>query len=386
MAMLPTVALDFERRCAKRLLLLGLSAAFSALLFPATPSLAGLKSANQCWLVNALAYRQGERAIHKNIAAAIVAPPAGKAIAAQNAGRTPLGAIRRVELPPGSRKLVALTFDLCEQPHEISGYQGDIVDFLRAQNVKATFFAGGKWLLTHAERSQQLMSDPLFEIGNHSWEHRNLRVVSEAVLTNEIVAPQLAYQTLRAGLAAKHCQRVDDTVLAHERAPEAIALFRFPYGACNPRALKAVAAQGLTAIQWDVSAGDPWPRVTAPVIIKSVLSHVRPGSIIIFHANGRGWHTSEALPKIVTQLSARGFEFVTVSELLRAGKPVIESRCYDAKPGDTDRYDSVGRRQSVNYTKRTGSPIRTDPDRGAPSREFPSLQGPPAWSAGTENR
>ena len=50
-----------------------------------------------------------------------------------------------VELPPGV-KLVALTFDLCETDGSIAGYDGRIVDLLRAEDVKATFFAGGKWM------------------------------------------------------------------------------------------------------------------------------------------------------------------------------------------------------------------------------------------------
>ena len=47
------------------------------------------------------------------------------------------GAIRRVKLPAGSRKLIALTFDLCEQPGEVAGYDGKIIDYLRAQGIKA---------------------------------------------------------------------------------------------------------------------------------------------------------------------------------------------------------------------------------------------------------
>ena len=81
---------------------------------------------------------------------------------------------------------IALTFDLCEQPYEIAGYQGDIVDFLRDRDIAATFFAGGKWLLTHAERAGQLMSDDRFEIANHAWEHRNLRLLSGTRLATEI--------------------------------------------------------------------------------------------------------------------------------------------------------------------------------------------------------
>ena len=62
------------------------------------------------------------------------------------------GSIRSVELPAGL-KLIALTFDLCETEGAIAGYDGRIVDVLRGQNVKATFFAGGKWMETHPERT-----------------------------------------------------------------------------------------------------------------------------------------------------------------------------------------------------------------------------------------
>ena len=49
---------------------------------------------------------------------------------------------------------------------------------------------------------------------------------------------------------------------------------------------------GLKAIQWDVSSGDPWIGQTPERMTKAVLDSVKPGSIVLFHANGRGWHTS----------------------------------------------------------------------------------------------
>ena len=91
----------------------------------------------------------------------------------------PAGAIRRVELPPG-KKLVALTFDLCETPGETAGYDGGIVDILRARGIKATFFAGGQWMASHRTRTGQLLSDPLFEVGTHGWAHRNTRLINGA--------------------------------------------------------------------------------------------------------------------------------------------------------------------------------------------------------------
>jgi peptidoglycan/xylan/chitin deacetylase (PgdA/CDA1 family) len=57
---------------------------------------------------------------------------------------------------------------------------------------------------------------------------------------------------------------------------------------------------------------------------------VRNGSIIVMHINGRGLHTSEALPEIIQGLHARGFIFSKVSELLQAqkrfGKPMIDKK------------------------------------------------------------
>jgi peptidoglycan-N-acetylglucosamine deacetylase len=89
----------------------------------------------------------------------------------------PGGSIRRV-VPRDGARLVALAFDLCERADQISAYDAAVVDFLRAQRVAATFFAGGKWMRTHAERAMQLIADPLFEVGNHAWTHGNLRILS----------------------------------------------------------------------------------------------------------------------------------------------------------------------------------------------------------------
>jgi hypothetical protein len=103
--------------------------------------------------------------------------------------------------------------------------------------------------------------------------------------------------------------------------------------------LQAVADAGLIAIQWDVPTGDPSPNRSARAIAEAMIRNARPGSIIILHANGRGYHTAEALPIAIPALRAKGFEFVTISELIAAGKPVVAETCYDTHPGDTDKYD-----------------------------------------------
>ncbi len=298
-----------------------------------------------CWTPPALRFQPGEEKVVQGTERALVSPPA---IAQARSGESPYprwnGVLRRVDLP-GAEKVVALTFDLCEQPHEVAGYQGDIIDVLRDRDIHATFFAGGKWLLTHPERAQQLMADPLFEVGDHTWDHANLRLVSGAELAGEVEYPQAAYLQTRSELARKQCLDRTGSALASARAPARMTLFRFPFGACNDAALRAVEDAGLRAVQWDVATADPVKGQTADKIVQAAVNNARSGSIIIFHANGRGWHTSEALPAVIDGLQRKGFRFKTVSGLLAMpnAKPVIASTCYDVKPGDSDRYDALAK-------------------------------------------
>lgn len=260
------------------------------------------------------------------------------------------GAIRRVTLPQGSPKLVALTFDLCEQPGEIAGYDGAIFDYLRANNIKATFFVGGKWMRSHAERARQLMSEPLFELANHSEAHRNLRLLSGKTLAEEIAGPQRSYEALREEFSGQQCVAAHASAAA--RVQPRLSMFRFPYGACNAASLAAVNDAGLLAIQWDLSTGDPSPGQSARAITQSML-RAKAGSIIVMHANGRGYHTAEALPSALPAMAAKGYRFVTLSELLAAGTPEVVQSCYDSRPGDTDKYDRpvLGQHVMANKAK-----------------------------------
>ena len=144
--------------------------------------------------------------------------------------------------PTKGEKLLALTFDLCEGQGEITGYDGDIVDFLRTAKVKATFFAGGKWLQSHPDRGMQLMADPLFEIGNHSWNHQNFKLLSEPQMLAQIGRTQSQYELLWKKLANK-VQAQGIPVSEMDKIPRLPRIFRFPYGTYSPEAL-------LVTIDW----------------------------------------------------------------------------------------------------------------------------------------
>lgn len=245
--------------------------------------------------------------------------------------------IRHVN-PIGNRKIIALTFDLCECRNEISGYDADILNYLRENKVKATFFAGGKWMHSHPEKTMQLMADPLFEIGNHSWTHGNFRMMDNRQMEEQILWTQAQYELIWEELQARaRQQRIYPSEM--KKIPSVPSLFRFPYGTCNSQALNMLKEYGLRAIQWDVVTGDAARGQTPQAIARIILTQVKPGSIIICHANGRGHGTYEALHLFIPKLRAMNYDFLTVSELLTYGPAVTSKDCYELRPGDNLRYD-----------------------------------------------
>lgn len=190
---------------------------------------------------------------------------------------------------------VALTFDLCQKPEYPAWFDQGIYDVLMKYNAPATFFTGGDWMRTHVDETLLLASNPNFEMGNHSWDHPDLPGLSEETISSEIVKTQnLLYQLT--GRQSK--------------------LFRLPSGKYDDLSLSTIAWHGLYTIQWDVETGDPDPTIDAERMNWAVRERVQNGSIIIMHANGRGWHTAEALPEMIEYLHGQGYTLVTVSQLL----------------------------------------------------------------------
>ena len=246
------------------------------------------------------------------------------------------GNIRRVT-PPRGDKAVALTFDLCELAARSSGYDDAIVAYLRARAIPATFFVGGKWLRSHRERGLQLMADPLFELGNHAWTHGNFGIMDERSMREQILWTQAYYEEMREELLARARSRGRD---AQALVAPALQLFRLPYGRCSPSALRLLHSLGLRVIQWDVSAESAGDN-SRPGMAQHVADRVRPGSILLFHANEVPKGSAALLAGVVPLLQKRGFRFVKVGELLELGQAQRFQECYFERPGDNLRYDTI---------------------------------------------
>jgi peptidoglycan-N-acetylglucosamine deacetylase len=191
---------------------------------------------------------------------------------------------------------IALTFDVCQAEGDLAGFDTEIIRVLNETQTPATFFLGGEWMRDHQVETLELSHNPLFELGNHSWNHEDFSVITSEEIQQEILLTQqymyelVGYQT---------------------------NLFRLPYGTYNNEALNLINEQGLYIIQWDDVSGDPDPNIDSQRMTNGVLRNIQPGSIIIMHANGRGWHTAEALPGIIQSIREQGYTLVTVSDLLK---------------------------------------------------------------------
>jgi peptidoglycan/xylan/chitin deacetylase (PgdA/CDA1 family) len=194
-----------------------------------------------------------------------------------------------------NKPYVALTFDLCQKPEFPAWFDQGIVDVLTQYDAPATFFMGGDWMRTHVDETLLLASNPKFELGNHSWSHPDLPGLSEETISSEIVKTQN---------------------LLYELTGRQSKLFRLPAGKYDDLTLSVIAWYGLYTIQWDVETGDPDPTIDAERLNWAVRERVQNGSIIIMHANGRGWHSAEALPQMIEYLRGQGYTLVTVSQLL----------------------------------------------------------------------
>lgn len=209
--------------------------------------------------------------------------------------------VAATELPAGviahgarDRPLVALTFDLCptRAPVELDER---IVDALVAADAPATFFVSGRWAQARPEGVRRLAAEPRFEIANHTFHHPHLLASGDATVHDELVVTDHLLESMTG------------------RTPR---WFRPPYGEVDARVVRLASEAGLGTIQYDVVSGDPSPGATAEGLVRTVLSHARPGSIVIMHANHRRFATADAVPRIVDGLRARGLRLVTVSELL----------------------------------------------------------------------
>ena len=196
-------------------------------------------------------------------------------------------------------KVVALTFD--DGPDPV--YTKQILDIMKSRNVPGSFFVVGALAAKHPDLLRRLYTEG-HDIGNHTFTHVNSAEISGDYLTLELNATQ----------------RLLESVLGIRTA-----IFRAPYsGDSEPQttdeasALAVGGALGYMSVGMNIDPHD-WMRPLPDQIVKHVVDDVTrgKGNIVLLHdAGGIRSSTVKALPRIIDELSSRGYRFVTVHELV----------------------------------------------------------------------
>ncbi|WP_250036426.1 polysaccharide deacetylase family protein [Paractinoplanes maris] len=215
----------------------------------------------------------------------------GYASAADNLGAVAHGGVRIHYFRPTAEKLVALTFDDGPRPE----YTPRFLDVLDEARVPATFFVVGRHLDEHAGLVGRRWDR--HEVGNHSWSHDDLA-------------------TLDLAGARRELERTHDAIKRH--TGREATLLRPPYGHLGGSTVLAADTMGYDIALWSHQmrereyADDPGAQAY------DLIDTMRPGSIVLAHDAGdqRRLVALHALPALIAGLQARGYRFVTVSELL----------------------------------------------------------------------
>jgi peptidoglycan-N-acetylglucosamine deacetylase len=272
------------------------------------PSILGVALA----MVSACAQEKSDLSMRAPGAAAAELPPPSPSLSITPYNSTP----RPPRVPSQfnsvrtSRRIIALTFD--DGPHpELTPR---LLDILRQQGIRATFFVVGRNVDAHPEIARRIVAEG-HEIANHTWSHPDLTKLGEQALRRE----------------------VEDTSAAIERVTGRRAtIMRPPYGAINQRTREVLTKDhNLDVVLWSVDPLD-WRKPGPSVVTQRLVDGATPGGILLAHDIQAG--TIEAMPETIAQLKAKGYAFATVSQLLALREdprpPAVPAGPAAAQPGN----------------------------------------------------
>lgn len=207
---------------------------------------------------------------------------------------------------PKNERIVALTYDDGPNPP----FTDQILDVLRAEHVRATFFVVGRAVQAYPGVVRRELADG-DAIGNHTWSHDHLLLYDGSGLRRTL-------------------ERTDRAIFVatgvHTR------IMRPPYGARDWLVLHEVRKLGYTPVMWSVPLANDWEYPPARVIAARVLRYAGDGAIIALHDGNQGIVCARlhgaarlcdrsadvaATRLIVDALKRDGYRFVTIPELLR---------------------------------------------------------------------
>lgn len=179
-----------------------------------------------------------------------------------------------------------------------------ILDVLRDEDVRATFFVVGKAAEQQPELLYRMVRDG-HALGNHSWSHAHLNVQTRAAIRREL-------------------RRTDEAIFAATGGTT--QLVRPPFGARSFLVLDELRRLGYTCVLWSVPLAREWDGPDAGVVAGRLLAGTTDGAILALHDGDRGKgaarrHVARATRLLARGLHDRSFRFVTIPEMIAMGEP-----------------------------------------------------------------
>ena len=189
---------------------------------------------------------------------------------------------------PNSDKRIYLTFDDGPIPNVTEW----VLEILKSEDIKATFFCIGDNIQKHSEVYKRILAEG-HQTGNHTFNHLN----GWKTETNHYIENLKLCETEYLKLNTEHS-----------------FLFRPPYGKIKPSQSKAIRNLGYKIIMWDVLSYDFDSTISVEKCLENVISNTEQGSIIVFHDSVKAEKNLKyALPKAIQVLKDKGFVFDVIS-------------------------------------------------------------------------
>jgi peptidoglycan/xylan/chitin deacetylase (PgdA/CDA1 family) len=193
-----------------------------------------------------------------------------------------------------SGKEIALTFDACQRNSPVY-LDTVILNYIIKEKLPVTIFLGGKFCKTNAKKLKEISEYGFIEFENHSFSHiQHMEILPETEIIKEVA---------------------ETNNIIKETTGQSPRFFRFPGGNYDKKALACVNKTGMKVVHWSFASGDPDENLSAERIKDWVLFKTKPGSVLIFHINGKGYHTGEILPQLVKIFREKQYKFCKLSDV-----------------------------------------------------------------------
>lgn len=200
--------------------------------------------------------------------------------------------------PNPSDKIIALTFDDGPWPK----YTEQILDILKANNIKGTFFVIGRNMKNFPDIGKRIVAEG-HTIANHTWHHWYNRMSPKAAAYEIDATEEIIYQVT--GVRTN--------------------LFRPPGGILGNGPAAYARSKNYSVIMWSADSHD-YKRPPAERLISNVMRNSKPGGVVLMHdGGGVRDSTVKALPSMIKQFRDSGYRFVTMPEMLALGDKQLQT-------------------------------------------------------------